>query len=150
MYIYTHVLEGTCRFSNLQRFSTSAPFFMFCTPKNTVTSLLDIGAHEPWLQAPFARFILFTHVICIISFVNLLMMNCISLGNKEYFIVIVIVIWRACDVTVIIEVLFFTGKWTLAKCETVIVMAAYKSRTDVCATYLCQPGVWLTSIDEWA
>ena len=85
MYLKVHAGSLTCKDSALLH------RFYVLHPWNTVTSLLDIGAHKPWLQAPFARFILFTHVICIIYFVNLLMMNCISLGNKEYFIVIVIV-----------------------------------------------------------
>ena len=86
MYLEVHAGSLTCKDSALLH------RFFVLRPYNTVTGLLDFGAHKPWLQAPFASFILFSHVICGLSFVNLRMMNCVSLGNKEYFIVIVIII----------------------------------------------------------
>ena len=87
MYLKVHAGSLTCKDSALLH-----RFYFFCTPKILRLLYLILGHISHDFKPPFAKFILFTHVICIISFVNLLMMNCISLGNKEYFIVIVIVI----------------------------------------------------------
>ena len=71
-----------------ERFST---VFMFCTPKILQLVYLILGHISHGFKPPLQG-LYFSYWWYFFSFVNLLMMNCISLGNKEYFIVIVIVI----------------------------------------------------------
>ena len=79
----------------IYKLQDSALFYPALPNPNNLLGIIDIGAHKPlWLQAPFARFF---YIPCILVLPFLfstqvhLNMNCISLGNKDYFIVIVIV-----------------------------------------------------------
>ena len=63
--------------------------FIVLYSSNNLSGTMDIGPHKIRLQAPFVRFYIFhDNEICISLFMDT---NCILLGKKAYFIVIVIV-----------------------------------------------------------
>ena len=59
---------------------------------NNLFGIIDIGAHKPlWLQAPFIYFMYIIPATSVL-YSSPLYMICMSLGNKDHFIVIVIAI----------------------------------------------------------
>ena len=82
VYVYIYVLKGMCSFLNLQRFSTST-LFLFCTPKISWIVYLILGHISLGFKPPFAMFIHSIQGICIISFVNLLLMKLYRLAIKN-------------------------------------------------------------------